>query len=330
VAIPLDAKQAAVERGRAEVGVLTARSEYEVARLRLLQQLGVEEAADVVLTTELAVFEPAWTREELVEAATTAHPILRSLEARSRAQRAAARTAWSAYLPSFAAQAGMSGYTRQVGNDDFLLAQQMGRFESIHESCQEWNDLNSRLANPYAPRDCSGYELTDPRVDSLESAVIAGNRAFPFDFEKQPLTVSLVVSLPVFTGLTRQRQVAQAEVAADDTRHLLRAERLRLSTDVAAAHLRLTTAFRAVRIEETNRTLAAEQLEQARERYRVGLDSFVQLTEAQTLKSGADQAYLAAVYTFHEALADLEAAVGRTLRPAAGADLISYSHRSIR
>lgn len=315
VAIPLDAKQAAVERGRAQVNVLTARSDYETTRLRLLQQLGVEMGADVVLTTDLEVFEPRWSRAELVEVALTAHPMLRSLEARGKAQRAAARTAWSAYLPTVAAQAGWSGYTRQVGSDEFLLAQQLDRFGSRFQSCEARNDLYSRLADPYPPEDCSGFELTDTRVDSLESAVIAGNRSFPFDFEKQPLSVSLVVSLPIFTGFTRQRQVAQAEVAADDTQHLLRGERLRLTTDVAAAHLRLNTAYQAVQIEETNRALAAEQLEQARERYRVGLDSFVQLTEAQTLKSSADQAYLAGVYTFHEALADLEAAVGQTLRP---------------
>lgn len=317
VAIPLDAKQAAVERGRARVGLLTAQSDYETARLRLLQQLGIEEERDVRLTSELEVFEPRWSRAALVEMAMAAHPILRSLQASARAQRAAARTAWSAYLPSFTARAGASGFTRQVGNDDYLLAQMAGSLESRREACEQRNELNSRLADPFPPEDCSRFVLTPTRVDSLRSAVVANNRAFPFDFQQLPVTFSLSVSLPVFTGFSRQRQVAQAEVAADDARHQLRGERLRLTTDIAAAHLRLETAYQAVQIEEENRVLAAEQLEQARERYRVGLDSFVQLTEAETLKSEADQAYLAARYTFHEALADLEAAVGQPLRPEA-------------
>lgn len=315
VGIPLDVKQAAVERGRAQVAVLTARSDYETARLRLQQQIGLDLDEEIRVTTELQLFEPRWTRAGLVDAAMASHPALRSLGATVRAQRAAARTAWAAYLPSFTARAGVSGFTRQVGNDGFLMAQRRGAFENAMESCEDRNDLYSRLADPYPPEDCSGYELTTTRVDSLESAVLASNRAFPFDFQQQPLSVSLSVSLPVFTGFTRQRQVAQAEVAADDTEHQLRGERLRLSTDVAAAHLRLVTAYEAVQIEETNRRLGAEQLEQARERYRVGLDSFVDLTEAETMKSEADQAYLAAVYTFHEALSDLEAAVGQPLRP---------------
>jgi outer membrane protein len=130
------------------------------------------------------------------------------------------------------------------------------------------------------------------------------------------LEVSIGISVPVFQGFTRQRRVAEARAAAEDTEYRLRGERLRLRADVEEGFLRLRTAYQAVQIEETNRGLADEQLEQARERYRVGLDSFIQLTEAETIKSEADQAYLAAVYTFHEALADLESAVGQPLRPA--------------
>jgi outer membrane protein len=315
VAIPLDTKQALIERGRAEVQLLTARSDHEGSKLELVQQLGVEIADEFVLATEFEVFEPQWDRRSLVELALRTHPSLASLTAAVGAQRAAARTAWSAYLPSITASAGLSGFTRQVGNDDFLLAQRTESFANALESCQDWNDLNSRLANPYDPRDCSGFRLTTARLDSLRSAVVASNRAFPFDFAQQPLQLSVSVSLPVFTGFGRQRQVAQAEAAADDMEHELRAERLRLRAEVGAAELRLRTAYQAVQIEAANQELAVEQLDQARERYRVGLDSFIVLTEAETLRSQADQAYLAAVYTFHEALADLEAAVGQPLRP---------------
>lgn len=315
VAIPLDAQQARVERGRAQVDVLTAQSAYETSKLRLLEQVGVDIDRDITLTTQFSVFEPIWTRESLQETALAAHPALRSLEATERAQRAAARTAWSSYLPTLTASAGLSGFTRQVGSDEFLLAQRLDGLEGQLEACREFNDLSSRLADPYPARDCSQYELTDPRLDSLQSAVVASNRAFPFEFQQQPLTVSVRVSIPVFTGFTRQRQVAQAEAAAEDTEHQRRGERLRVRADVAAAHLQLRTAYQAVQLEESNREVAASQLQQARERYRVGLDTFVQLTEAETLKSQADQAYLSAVYAFHEALADLESAVGQPLRP---------------
>lgn len=317
VAIPLDAKQAAVERGRAQVDALTSQSAYETAKLRLMEQIGLEFDHDIRLTTALVVFEPTWSRESLIEMATQSHPMLRSLRATTKAQRAAARTAWSSYLPTVSARAGLSGFTRQAGSDEFLVAQATSTMEQRLENCVEANDFNARLADPYPPRDCTGFVLTNEREDSLRQAVVGGNRAWPFDFQSQPLQVAIGVSVPVFQGFSRQRQVAQAQAAADDTEHRLRGERLRLRTDVAAAHLRLRTAYEAVQIEESNRGLADEQLEQARERYRVGLDSFIQLTEAETIKSEADQRYLAAVYTFHEALADLESAVGQPLRPAA-------------
>jgi outer membrane protein len=315
VATRLDAKQAQVERGRAQVDVLTARSEYQTEQLRLLQQLGVEIDAAVELTTAFSVFEPSWTRETLLDAAMAGHPELRSLEAREGAQKAAARTAWSAYLPTLTARASTAGFTRQVGDDQFLVAQAADRLASQKDGCLYTNELYSRLADPLPPEDCSRYDLTDTRRDSLEGAAVASNRAFPFDFDQQPLELQLSVRLPIFTGFQRQRQVAQAEAAAEDTRLELQAERLRLRAEVAAALLRLETAYQAVQIEETNRSLAADQLEQARERYRVGVDSFLGLTEAETIRSEADQSYLAAVYTFHEALADLEAAVGQPLRP---------------
>ena len=317
VAIPLDAKQAQVERGRAQVGLLTAQSDYTTAKLRLVQQLGLDMDGDVRLTSEFAVFEPSWSQASLVEMATEQHPSLRALRATSAAQRSAARTAWSAYLPTLSATARLSGFTRQVGDDQYLIDQGINTLEAREEACIDNNDFNARLANPYPMQDCSRFARTPERVDSVQTAVFTNNRAFPFDFEKQPMTLSVGISLPVFQGLSRQRQVEQAEAAAEDTDHLLRGERLRLKADVGSAYTRLTTAYQAVQIEETNRVLAQEQLEMARERYRVGLDSFVQLTEAETLKSQADQSYLASLYTFHEALADLESAVGQPLRPAA-------------
>ncbi|HUE76613.1 MAG TPA: TolC family protein, partial [Longimicrobiales bacterium] len=285
------------------------------SKLRLIQQLGLDIDSDFTLTTEFGIFEPRWSRESLVQMAEAGHPTLRSLRARAAAQRSAARTAWSAYLPTLRASAFLSAYTRQVGDDQYLVEQGKSTLENRLENCQDFNDLNARLADPYPMQDCSGFALTDTRLDSIRGAVATTNRAFPFDFQQQPLTFSLGLSLPVFQGFSRQRQVEEAEAEAEDTEHLLRGERLRLRADVASAYLRLTTARQAVEIEETNRVVAQEQLDMARERYRVGLDSFVQLTEAETLKSEADQAYLAAVYTFHEALAELESAVGQSLRP---------------
>jgi outer membrane protein len=121
------------------------------------------------------------------------------------------------------------------------------------------------------------------------------------------------VAVPVFQGLSRQRQLERAHATEEAARHRLRAEELRVQADVLATMGELRAAYRAVRLEERNRELAEEQLRLARERYRLGATSFIELMEAETLKARADRSHLLGVYSFQEALTALEAAVGQDL-----------------
>jgi outer membrane protein TolC len=75
------------------------------------------------------------------------------------------------------------------------------------------------------------------------------------------------------------------------------------------------TARQTVQLETRNLELANEQLALARERYRVGVATFLELQEAETIKARADRAYLIAIYSFHEGIAALETATGQNLRP---------------
>ena len=52
----------------------------------------------------------------------------------------------------------------------------------------------------------------------------------------------------------------------------------------------------------------------ARERYRVGASSFVEVTQAQSDYAQAETNLIDAIYTYHLSYAALEAAVGRPLR----------------
>ena len=57
-----------------------------------------------------------------------------------------------------------------------------------------------------------------------------------------------------------------------------------------------------------------EQLRLATERYRVGSGTFFELLDAQLAALRAEADYINAVYAYHQAIATLEAAVGRPLR----------------
>jgi outer membrane protein len=120
--------------------------------------------------------------------------------------------------------------------------------------------------------------------------------------------------MPIFNGFVREAQIQQASAAAEDAKHQRREEELNRRTMVATSYLAVQTAYRAVALEERNVAAATEQLELARERYRLGAGSILELTQAQATMARADQAHLEALYSFHENLAELESAVGRSLR----------------
>jgi outer membrane protein TolC len=78
--------------------------------------------------------------------------------------------------------------------------------------------------------------------------------------------------------------------------------------------LNAVTAKQSVDLEIRNKELAEDQLRLATERYRLGAAAFLELQDAATIKARADRAYLIAVYSFHESMAALENAVGRSLK----------------
>jgi outer membrane protein len=305
----IEVKQAEVERGRAEVEVVRSESGYETERLRLLQLMGVELDGAVELTTEVHVFEPDWEEESLVRLAMGGQPELDVARATAVAARSEVGMARSAYWPRLSMSTGLTGYTRRASDDQYLIDAAERQLADAARQCIDANDLLGRLNPPLPPVDCSEYRFTD----EMRSRIIDGNRLFPFSFNHEPISMSLGISLPVFQGLNRQRQLERARASEEGARYRLRGEELRVKADVLASMGALRAAYRAVRLEERNRELADDQLRLARERYRLGAASFIELMEAETLKARADRSHLLGVYAFQEALTALEAAVGQEL-----------------
>jgi outer membrane protein len=225
----------------------------------------------------------------------------------------------SSYLPSLSMSAGISGWARQAGNTDFLVNQSLeqarGSLAQQAQSCTLLNQISSGLTRPLpnTPADCSQYALTPAREAELRRQVESSNQGFPFGYRREPFNMSVTVSLPVFDGFSRERQVEQARIQRTDADLRIRAEQLRIETEVGAALANVQTARRSAELETRNAALAGQQLELARERYRVGAASFIELQDAETAKARADRALLTSMYQFHENLAALEAAVGRSL-----------------
>ncbi|HUF13658.1 MAG TPA: TolC family protein [Longimicrobiales bacterium] len=306
----LEVTQAEVALGRAQVELLTTENDALNEKLVLLRLMGVDMERDVELTSEFEVFEPAWSTEELIDLAMAQHPQLRALRANRDAGAAGVRAAKLTYLPSLQMSAGWSGFAREVSDEGALIDSYRQGLAAQIPQCEAINVIFERLTPPLSTVDCASVFAPDP---TDESRLLAENDVFPFRFQDQPFIARAQVSLPIFQGFRRQGQVEEAQVIADDARYALRAQELQLTGDVIAANRTLETAYRAVQIEARNQQLADQQLELARERYRLGALSYIDLSESTTLKARADRAYLASVYAFHQALAALEAAVGRPL-----------------
>lgn len=315
-----EGRQAEVDVGRAEVALLQAERLFRAEKLRLMEQLGTTIGDDLELVSEFTVFEPDWTRDELMDEALSNHPSLRAARAQEGSSRAQVRQARSSYFPSVNLQTGLRGFTQKALNDDYIVGNAQDQAAGSVLGCERNNALALGIGGlpGWEVRDCSAFAYTDV----MGQQALSANDAFPFDFTRNPVSVSLTVSVPVFQGFDRQRQVEQAEAGASDAAHLRRQEELRLRTAVTQSLDNLQSAYRQVELEERNQELATQRLTEARQRYEVGNTSILELMDAQTSLTTAQRDYLVAVYYFHQSLVALEAATGRSLRTevAAGGD----------
>jgi outer membrane protein len=307
---PMDVRQAEVAVGRARVNLLTSRNGVRTSKFRLLQEMGIDPQEEFALTSTFELVEPTWTEEALMELALERNPQLVGLRASIRTAEISTKMAKSAYLPSLSFSAGISGFTREASDPRFLVAQAQSSSLGQVAQCEALNELYRRLADPLPTQDCSRYLFTE----SQRRAVVNGNDNFPFSFTRNPPSASLRISLPIFQGLRRQRDLEAARIAEEDARLQVRDQELRLRADLASGLSTVQTAYEAALIEQENQTWADEQLRLAQERYRLGAATFLELVEAETVKAQADRDRIAAIFAYHDALANMEALVGASLR----------------
>ncbi len=309
-ATTLDVRRAEVQVGQQQVSVLRERNSVEVEKLRLFQQIGVEQPAEVQLTTQFTVDEPKVQLQELLDMARRQNPALSALRSREHAADVGVSAARSAYFPTLQLQTGVSGFTQQLmdinGSIDnaraSVLAQQRGCI--AQDSLRRGAGLSSIL------QQCSALVFTEAQASSIRQS----NSQYPFNFTRSPLQFSAQLSIPIFDGFSREQRVQEAAATRNDARYRVREQELRLTADVTSAHRNLMTAFQTVRLQEQNVVAAREALALAQERFRVGANTFVDVTQARSDFERAETDRINAIYDFHKAFAALEAAVGRSLR----------------
>jgi outer membrane protein len=310
-ATTLDVRRAEVQVGQAQVAVLRERNNIETEKLRLFQQLGVEQPTSVRLSTELPVVEPTLNLQDLLAGARRQNPALASAKSRETAAGLGVRQARSAYLPTLRLQTGLSGYTSQATDINGEIASERFSAAQSLSSCLGTDSLRLRTGLPSISGTCnSRFSFTDADAAAMRSA----NSKYPFDFTRDPITFSASLSVPIFNGFQREQRVQEAEATRNDARYNVRAQELRVTAEVTSGYRNLITAYQAVQIQTQNSQAAREALALAQERFRVGANTFVDLVQSRADFERAESDRITAIYEFHRAYATLESAVGRPLR----------------
>ncbi len=317
----LESMQADVARGQAEVALLQARNTARVAKLRLIQALGVQMPADQIeLVSEFEIFEPQLDLENWVAEAMAAHPTLIAARADREAANSSVKVAKAAYFPTLSLQAGWSGFTREETNPDFSIesAVRSARNNALAtvELCNTFAELYDASTGSIPPEfgSCSDFAFLEPDDSiAIDSRIRTRNDVFPFDFENSPVSVGIGFSLPIFSGFDRQVQVESAIARRNDMDYQLRGLELQIRADVTEAVHNMETAYQTVLLQEENTAMAREEMRLAQERYQLGAGTFLELLDSQTLTAQAEVDQIDALFNFFQSLTQLEAAVGRPL-----------------
>ncbi len=306
----LDLKRAEVSLGTQQVAALRARNTAAVARLQLFEQLGVPMPGAVVLTADLAVGEPTSTVADLLAMATQVNPALRATRARERVADAGLRSARGEYTPSLSFGASVGGVAQKQSDVAPAILQAQNQALSGQRSCLTTDSLRRGAGLNSIAAQCAAIQFTPAQAEAIREA----NTDFPFGFTRSPYNLSMSISLPLFDGFGREQRMQEATASKADARYSVRRQELALTANVTSARVTLQAAFETSELQARNAATAREALQLSEERYRVGANTFVDLTTARGEYERAETDRIDAIYEFHRAFAALEAAVGRSLR----------------
>lgn len=306
----LEVKRAQVALGQAQVNRLRERNTAEIETLRLFQEIGVQEPEGVRLTTQFPLAEPKFQLQELLDMAHSGNPGLEAARERESASNSSLAVARSQWVPSVSFSTGWGGYTQSKKNiePDILAAQ--ASTAASRSSCLSTDSLRIGAGLPSISSKCDAIVFTPEQ----EAAIRSANDRYPFSFTKNPFSYSITFNLPLFDGFRREQQIQQAELDRSNARYVLRGQELQVTTDVTSAYRNLVTAYQTAQLQTQNEQTAREALQLAEERYRVGSNTFVDVSQARADFENAATQSINAIYDYHKAFAELERSVGRPLR----------------
>ncbi|MBI1809097.1 MAG: TolC family protein [Gemmatimonadetes bacterium] len=309
-ATSLDVKRAEVALGQQQVNSLKAHNTADVELLRLYQFIGVPMPGPVTLTSAPPVTEPTFNLQQLIATARAENPALRARRYQVTQANADLRAARGDYLPSVSFNASLGGFTQQYKDNNYLVNQASSSVASSRANCFTTDSIRRGAGLSSIANQCSQIVFSPAAAQALRDQ----NNTFPFNFTSNPYNLSLGISLPLFDGFGREQRLQNQVATRNEAQLQSKQYELQLATDVTAAYTTLVVDYRTVKLLENNSQAARDALKLAEERYRVGLNSLVDLQQARADYETAQANLINASFEFHRAYSALETAVGRPLR----------------
>lgn len=119
------------------------------------------------------------------------------------------------------------------------------------------------------------------------------------------------VRVPIFNGRRAEGDIEQADAALQQRRAEYEDLRGQIDAQIRTAFLDLNSAAQQVTVSESNRTLAADTLRQARDRFAAGVADTLEVVQAQETVAGAERDYIASLFAHNLAKATLARAMGQ-------------------
>ena len=119
------------------------------------------------------------------------------------------------------------------------------------------------------------------------------------------------ISIPVFNGSLFNAEAKEAKLRAQADREKVRGLRDTIARDVRTAVLNARAAFQRIGVTQELLKQANFALDLAQARYKIGLSSIAELTQAQLAQTQAEIANTSARYAYQTALAEVRYQVGQ-------------------
>ncbi|MFQ5499755.1 MAG: TolC family protein [Candidatus Zixiibacteriota bacterium] len=141
----------------------------------------------------------------------------------------------------------------------------------------------------------------------------SGTQAFPsvFDYSFKNRNFGFSVSLNIFDGFSRERNLSRARVTRNNAHALLADTRNQVSRDIKTAFYDIEQQREAMLVSQENVDAAQEDLNITQEKYNLGAATILDLLDAQVSLKQAQVSLIRVAFDLNLAIAQLEQAMGK-------------------